>query len=175
MLQNKPLDQPVSLDELRRMPYLHKVWKETHRLRKIAGAAFGRRATVDSVLPGSGVQVRKGTDILCLTPSTQVDPAIWSDPKSFKPERWGHNGVRGGGDCVPAGSLIPFGIGANSCPGKFLADFESPLLIAERHGRFWFSLACAPEEVVTYSSSAETPKCVSMDGSTGVPVHVELK
>lgn len=71
-----------------------------------------------------GVLIKKGTDVFPIMSSTHRDPRYWSDPESFRPERWT-------ADFVPVeGSYLPFGDGSTNCIGQKLALIETKITIA---------------------------------------------
>lgn len=177
-LSSKPLEEPLTLDDVERMSYIQKVWKETLRLHP--PVAFLVRTTSREVaLRGSQVKLQKGTHVMALVKQAQTSPSLWRAPKSFVPERWGCGTEKGEGDKVPSGSYVPFSSGQRSCIGKFLADHEGVLILAELYRRFQFTLACAQNEVISSTAWLEEPRYASVDGRApdvvGVPVHIKRR
>lgn len=173
---SRPVNQPITFDEIAKLPYMMKVWKETCRMHPM-GPFLNRVTTKDLTLKGSGVQLPKGTNILAFYQRCHMDPKIWRDPEMFKPERWGSGTERKEGDRAPPGSFAPFGIGTFSCPGRFLADYEGPLILAEMHRRFKFNLACRSDEIRSCTAFVETAQFIDTKRNIamGVPVRMERR
>ncbi|KAJ5578591.1 cytochrome P450 [Penicillium hispanicum] len=113
------LDKPADLLQL---PYLRAVVKEGLRL----GMANPTRMT--RVVPGKGLRVGEvflppGT-IVGITPYlVHHDPAVFPDPRSFRPERWLEAGLDMGLKRPNMErSLLMFGAGLRGCIGKNLAQ-----------------------------------------------------
>lgn len=168
--------RPLSLEDVESLPYVMGVWKETCRMHPI-GSCFSRIATKDVTLKGSGIHVLKGTELHGQTRRCHMNPEIWKEPNTFKPERWGLAAENSEAEHVPAGAYVPFGIGELGCAGRFLADYEGPLILAEMHRRFKFTLGCEPSDVKVFTYFVDTPKYVNKDSGveTGLPVFVELR
>lgn len=174
---SRPLEEPVLPDDLDSLEYLKKVWKEVCRMHP-AGPFFMRVASKRVTLPGSDVVVPKGGTVLAFAHRAHRHPNIWSEPDVFKPERWGSDSDRREGDKVPAGANIPFSIGPRNCAGRFLADYEGLLILAELYRRFKLTLACDPHSVISSSGWVENPRFASgasKDLDMGVPVRIELR
>lgn len=172
--KNRSPGVPFSIKDLESLPYLTAVWKETCRLHTI-GPVIGRAATDDVSLRGSGIKLPKGSEIHGHFRRTQRHSQIWADPNLFRPERWISS--QKPSQQVSKGAFMPFGIGQLSCPGRFLADCEGPLILAELHRRFKFILACDADELQTVSCFVDTPKYINeeMKVEMGVPVHVMIR
>lgn len=174
-LGSRPIHEPISFEDLEKLPYISKIWRETHRIYPV-GPFITRKTTCEVTLEGSGIHLPKGTEVLANYRRCQMSPDIWKDPQSFKPERWGSGSEMREGNRVPAGAYVPFSLGPHNCPGRFLADYEAALILAELLRRFRFSLACTPEQIMTYTTFVDSPKYVNEKGEVmGVPVRVQLK
>ena len=111
-------DRPPTIDDLRAMPLVDGVVRETLRLWP-PGYVSGRRAIDDfEVL---GYRILGGSMVLYSPYITQRLPHIWSDPERFAPERWAD------GEPVPF-SFVPFGGGYRKCIGFALATLELQVL-----------------------------------------------
>lgn len=111
-------DRPPSIDDLRAMPLVDGVVRETLRLWPPA-AVGGRRAVDDFEVLGH--RVPGGTTVLYSPYVTHRLPEVWGDPARFRPQRWQD------GEPVPY-SFVPFGGGYRKCIGFALATLELQVL-----------------------------------------------
>ena len=111
-------DRPPTTDDLRAMPLVDGVVRETLRL--WSPAAFsGRRAVDDFEL--YGYRIPGGSMVMYTPYITHRLPEVWGDPVSYRPERWAD------GEPVPF-SFVPFGGGYRKCIGFALATLELQVL-----------------------------------------------
>lgn len=161
---NKDIDDMLTVDEVAELSYLRMAWKEVLRMHT-ATAGTLRVATEDMVLKGSGTAVPKGSCVLAFNYGMHRSGRLWRDADAFRPERWEKDSG--------SAKFLPYAMGQFSCIGKFLAEYEGPLLLAEIYRRFDFELACRPDEVVNCSMMSEMPRSRSTPGGDfdqGVPM-----
>lgn len=167
-------DKELEYADVGKLEYLRCVWQEALRLHP-PGGFISRTALKDVTLAGSGVKVRKGTHVLSLLAGAQLSSSAWTEPERFMPERWGPDMREG--ERAPPGTNITFSVGRKNCAGRFLADYEGVLILAQLYKHFDISLACKPEEVVSCTGWVECARS-SVDGSDlecGVPVRIQLR
>ena len=111
-------DRPPSVDDLRAMPLVDGVVRETLRLWPPA-AVTGRRAIDDFEVLGHRIP---GGSMIAYSPYiTHRLPEVWGDPETFRPGRWVD------GEPTPY-AFVPFGGGARKCIGFALATLELQVL-----------------------------------------------
>lgn len=120
----------VTEDDLEKMPFLNAIIKETLRRHPPTHLLLSHAATEDAVL--GGYTIPKDANLEIYTPWVTQDPALWTDPEEFQPERFlpggegyevdwtGNRGVR----------MIPFGAGRRICPAWSLGIVHVGLLLA---------------------------------------------
>ncbi|KAF8653915.1 hypothetical protein HU200_062052 [Digitaria exilis] len=103
--------------------YLQAVIKEVLRLHPPGPLLSWARLATSDVHVG-GYLVPAGTTAMVNMWAITHDPAVWSDPEEFKPERFMAGSSDAADEFSVMGSnlrLAPFGSGRRSCPGKSLA------------------------------------------------------
>lgn len=112
-------ERMVTEDDLPKMPYLKAVIKET--LRKYTPVPLVPSRLVEEDTTLGGFDIPKGYQILVNLYAVCQDPAVWSDPEKWHPERLV------GSDNVDMGfknfNLLPFGAGKRMCAGITQAMF----------------------------------------------------
>lgn len=110
-------NEPVTINNLKQLPYLRTCIKEAHRL--LPAVAASQRATGRDLIL-KGYKIPKGTHILMPTYLMQED-TYFSNSKSFIPERWLRNESQ---SSVHPFAYLPYGNGVRSCIGRRFADLE---------------------------------------------------
>ncbi|XP_077458543.1 sterol 26-hydroxylase, mitochondrial isoform X1 [Stigmatopora argus] len=112
-----------SMEDLKEMPYLKAVIKETLRLYPVV-PGNGRFVTENEVMVHNYWFPKKTQFHLCHY-AVSRDPAQFPRPDAFVPERWlRSNRVRAGSFQHHPYSFIPFGVGVRACVGKRVAEME---------------------------------------------------
>lgn len=167
----------ITSEQVEKLSYLKKVWKETTR-KHPAGPFIIRKAGQDTIMKGSGLSVPKGTQVMIAPIVQHVLEDVWKDPQEFRPERWDTGNNESDMDRLVPGVFVPFSLGPRSCPGRYLAEYEAMLLLAELLRRFEFELPCKPDQVVTRTGWTESGRYSSKNDGVfdmGIPMKVKLR
>ncbi|KAL2340156.1 hypothetical protein Fmac_008096 [Flemingia macrophylla] len=104
-------DRVVDEQDMAKLPYLQNIVNETLRLHPAAPLSLPHESSEDCTI--GGYHIPRGTIVLTNLWLIHRDPKLWSDPLSFKPERF---------EKGEENKLIAFGIGRRSCAGQGLAQ-----------------------------------------------------
>ncbi|XWS65009.1 hypothetical protein CRYUN_Cryun05aG0054000 [Craigia yunnanensis] len=126
-------EEMVKEDDLQKMPYLKAVILEGLRRHPPLHFLMPHAVTEDVVLNGF-LMPRNGT-VNFIIGDMRMDPKVWEDPMSFKPERFlstDHNKDGEGFDITGSKEIkmMPFGAGRRICPGYELAIFHLEYFVA---------------------------------------------
>jgi cytochrome P450 len=121
---------PVPAD-VPRLAYTHDVVAEVLRLRPPAWI-LGRR--VIRPLRLGEWELEPGSIVVAAEIVTHRNPAYWTQPEAFRPERWSNGETAN----LPRGAYFPFGGGNRICIGESFAWTEAILLLATLARRFRF-------------------------------------
>ncbi|XP_043115535.1 cytochrome P450 3A30-like [Puntigrus tetrazona] len=127
--QTFPEQAPVDYEGVMNMDYLDAALSETLRLFPVAGRLERVcKKTVDI----NGVLIPKDMVVLIPTYALHRDPDYWSDPESFKPERF----TKDNKESIDPYMYMPFGLGPRNCIGMRFAQVTMKLAIVEILQRF---------------------------------------
>ncbi|KAJ1564018.1 hypothetical protein HK405_016069, partial [Cladochytrium tenue] len=129
--------QPITVAHIPKFTYINAVLRETLRLYPTA-PAFGR-GTKDGKpfeLP-NGYLLEENEVVFVALYNLHRDPDVWSDPESFKPERF----LDGEFEKLPPNCYKPFGAGERACIGRAFAMQEAILVTAMILQRFDIELS----------------------------------
>ncbi|XDV17065.1 hypothetical protein PO909_016511 [Leuciscus waleckii] len=134
-----PNKAPVDYEAVMNMDYLDAALNESLRLFPVA-ARLERvcKKTVEI----NGVIIPKDMVVMIPTFALHRDPDYWSDPESFKPERF----TKGNKETIDPYMYMPFGLGPRNCIGMRFAQVTMKLVIVEILQRFDVSV-CAETQV----------------------------
>ncbi|KAF7724272.1 Cytochrome P450 3A4 [Apophysomyces ossiformis] len=121
-LGNEPVDVIPTDDQIKRMPYLNMVIKETLRIASPSVSLGPRYAAEDCELAGHFVP--KGTTVVVHVSALQRDPQLWEDPDKFVPDRFDTKTLSA------VHSYLPFGKGQRKCIGMNLSLVEQITFLA---------------------------------------------
>uniref|UniRef100_A0A673J7C7 unspecific monooxygenase n=1 Tax=Sinocyclocheilus rhinocerous TaxID=307959 RepID=A0A673J7C7_9TELE len=127
--QTFPDKAPVDYEVVMNMEYLDAALNESLRLFPIVGRLERVcKKTVDI----NGLLIPKDMVVMIPTFALHRDPDYWSDPESFKPERF----TKGNKESIDPYMYMPFGLGPRNCIGMRFAQVSMKLAIVEILQRF---------------------------------------
>jgi cytochrome P450 len=118
-----------TVDDLRQLPYVLQVVKETLRL--FPAAPFYVRDAIHSDVLG-GFEIPAGAALMLSPFYTHRHPDFWRDPERFDPDRW----TREAEAAQHSHQYHPFAAGPRVCIGNHFSLLESHLLLAVLAQRF---------------------------------------
>lgn len=121
-----------TMADVRKLPYVTQVLKETMRLYPPAYVLFARMPIRDTQL--GGYRVRKGGWMITMPYVTHRDSRFFPEPMTFDPERFSPERESE----IPKGAYFPFGHGPRICIGQQMAMAQLPLIIATILQRYEF-------------------------------------
>ncbi|KAL3480580.1 cytochrome P450 [Aspergillus californicus] len=123
---------PVTYTRANALPYLGAVIKEAIRIHPSVGMMLARTVPADGATL-CGYKVPAGTEVGINPWVLHRDPAIFTDPDDFRPERWI---ARNESDEEEQGHLrlmnrcfLAFGHGAHTCSGRWISLMETVKLV----------------------------------------------
>lgn len=124
-------DRLPAIDDIKSMPYIRGTVKESLRwMPTTINGAIPHAATADDTIDGYDIPAGAGIALAVWTVNN--DPAIFPDPRAFKPERYTVD--LGVGEAAQASDvrerIWTFGAGRRICPGLHLAENTLSLAIA---------------------------------------------
>lgn len=141
--------EPPGLDHQNQMPYLDWVVKEALRL--YPPIHVGNRRTQDDMQVGDYC-VPAGRRVMLSIYLSHRDPAVWSDPEAFRPERFDRRQE----EPPPAFAYVPFGAGPRNCIGAIYATIEARVVLARLLQHFKFELV--DSDVHTHMGATLEPR-----------------
>lgn len=121
VLRLAPDTAAFSIEQMESLDYLDACIQEAMRLKPVA--PFLPLETLRDTVVGD-VQLPKGALVWCVLRHDSVAERHFPDAQSFVPERW----LAGGG--ADKRVALPFGAGARTCPGRYLALLEMKIAMA---------------------------------------------
>lgn len=116
--KNFTADHTLSYADRKKLPYTNACIMESLRLGDILPLGVAHEAAEDVRL--EKYFIPKGTIVASNVRAVSMDPAIFPDPKRFKPERF----ITPDGNYRTVDEMMPFGLGKRICLGEQLARIE---------------------------------------------------
>lgn len=116
--------RPPTLDDLKNLPYLDMVIKESMRILPVVWA-YMREPQADVAL-SDGRVLPRGCVVFISPYVLHHNPRYFADPEVFRPERFSREQEK----ALPRGAYVPFAAGPRVCLGKSFAMMEARLVLA---------------------------------------------
>ena len=110
-------------EDMAALPFVDACINETMRLKPVAPILMVQ-PTRDTVV--AGIEMPKGTLVMCLMRAGSTDERRFPDARAFDPARW----LSGASAGSPKRVSMPFGAGPRLCPGRYLAMLEMRMVTA---------------------------------------------
>ncbi|KAI5474721.1 hypothetical protein MNV49_002546 [Pseudohyphozyma bogoriensis] len=132
------LDTVVGRDRYRSdLPYIEAFRKEVFRWRPVSSGGFRHATTQD--LEYQGYTIPAGTAIVGNHWSISRDPAVFSRPEEFRPERWFVDEDAARAELRKDIDHVGYGFGRRACAGKNVADRSTFITISNLLWAFNFT------------------------------------
>ncbi|KAI9251375.1 cytochrome P450 [Phascolomyces articulosus] len=126
VLGDEPVDTLPTLDQIKDMPYIQMIIKETLRLYPIIPSTISRIVAEDTDV--GGCVLYKGTPVTFNAMALHRHPLVWSNPDTFNPERFAPGGEAESVSKMGFG-WVPFSNGARMCIGMNFSMTEQRVLL----------------------------------------------
>ena len=126
-------DGPIQLEQVRRMPFVRNVFRETLRL--YPPITFIPRVAAEDATIGRH-RVKRGAMLMIAPWTIHRHRDYWKDPHAFDPDRFSPEREH---ELVP-GAYLPFGLGPRVCVGAGFAQLEASLILARLCRRYDFQV-----------------------------------
>jgi cytochrome P450 len=120
------------------LPFVDACINETMRLKPVAPIII-LQPTRDTVV--AGIEVPKGTILMCLMRAGAIDERRFPDARAFDPARWLSGATAGS----PKRVSMPFGAGPRLCPGRYLAILEMKMVMTMLLNNFEIEHVSTPD------------------------------
>jgi cytochrome P450 len=125
-------------EQMDRLDFLDACIDEAMRLKPVA-PFMPLEALRDTVI--GDVLLRKGAFVWCVLRHDSVSEEYFPRALAFEPERW----LRAGEGAADKGIPLPFGAGARTCPGRYLALLEIKIAVAMTLASFEIEAVNTPD------------------------------
>jgi cytochrome P450 len=123
----------VTLEDLPKLPYLDRVFKEVLRLYP---SAYNIGRVTKEACDVGGFRIARGKNLIMCQWAVQRSARYYQDPDAFRPERWDPAARK-----PPKFAYFPFGAGPRNCVGAQFATMEAKLILASIAQRWRLDLA----------------------------------
>lgn len=120
------ISRELTFDDIQKLKYLEAVITETLRLYPVDRRSV-RQCGEDTIVPGTDIEIPKGTIIHVPNTAVHYDANNYADPDEFRPERF----LAENKDSVKPGTYMAFGAGPKMCLGIKFAYMNMRQTMAE--------------------------------------------
>ncbi|XP_058169927.1 cytochrome P450 306a1 [Anopheles ziemanni] len=157
--QRLPPHQTPTLDDVEFLPYLCATIAEVQRIRTVVPVGIPHGTTKEITI--AGFRIPSNTMIMPLIWAVHMDPTVFAEPDTFKPERF----LDIEGRFVTSSNFLPFQVGKRMCPGDELA--RNILYLYISHIVLRYSFEIPREDISSIDLSGEC-------GITLTPPHYKF-
>ncbi|WP_436924566.1 cytochrome P450 [Halosimplex amylolyticum] len=129
--------EPPTVEDVRDLPYLEKVVKESMRLYPPVPAIVREAAGRDEI---AGYTIPEGSTLSINQWTVHRDPDLYDDPMAFRPDRWTDEMEQS----LPRLAYFPFSAGPRRCVGDRFAMLEAKVVLATLLQRYHLELVSDP-------------------------------
>lgn len=127
-------DRLPRMNDIKELPYVEAFILEILRVANVAPLGVPRAVECEDDVTFHGYTIPKNCNIIVNMQSVFNDPTLFTDPNTFRPERF----INADGTVDKPVEFIPFGIGRRVCAGEIVARMELFLFISALVQRFEF-------------------------------------
>jgi len=150
-------DRPLTSEDIPRLGYTVQVLHESLRLYPPA-PALPRMVRED--IEVDGCRIEAGTFVIVSAFALHRDPALWDDPLTFDPDRFGAQRSK----AIDRWQYLPFSAGQHSCMGDHFAMLEATL-----------ALATIVRDVAVTSAGDRFPTAMTLTIVADEPVRAQVR
>lgn len=125
----------ITMEDIQKLEYLHKVMQETLRLYSVIPIVTREATEEVTIKEADNVTIPKGVNVMIPFYIMNRDPAIWDNPSAFDPDRFHDRSVE---FTSAKNGYFPFGYGSRTCIGNTLAQTENAVFMCHLLRRFRF-------------------------------------
>nr|WP_274323901.1 cytochrome P450 [Halosimplex aquaticum] len=143
---------PPTVEDVRNLPYLETVVKESMRLYPPVPGIVREATGTDEI---AGYTIPEGATLSINQWTVHRDPSLYDDPMAFRPDRWTDEMEQS----LPRLAYFPFSAGPRRCVGDRFAMLEAKVVLATLLQRYHLELVSDPslDLVATITSRPRNP------------------
>jgi len=169
VLSSIPKNNELTFGDLSKFEYLNRFLKETLRLRAPVMGTTARTVQCENGVVLGDYLVPKGTAVGISIWNYHYDERFWSEPYTFKPDRWDKHSQGDDAQQEEANDILTFSMGPRICIGKKFALTEMLTVLAMLLLKFEFQLP-TPDYEWKFR-----PFSITLRPHDGLPLQLRLR